>query len=190
MGRRVVLNRPTRPPAPAAVARATVSAVVGAVSAAVLLAGCAVAWGPSSDQEEQVDVVVVGRPGLEQVVARYEEMQQRIRDRLDAELGPFAWEQPRPESRSPCGAQASDGVRVFMAVWRFDGNVPDQDWPRAHDIVTAVAAEYGFTTTGMQIDTPGHHRTTAADSTLDALFDFRTQVNTLMQVTTGCHPAG
>jgi hypothetical protein len=185
MGRRVLLNRPTRPltATPGAMVKA-LKAVVSAVFAAVLLAGCA---GPSAEQEEHVDVT--GRPGLEQVVARYEQMQQRIRDRLDAELGPFAWEQPRPESRSPCGAHDSEGVRMFMAVWTFDGNVPDRDWPRARDIVTTVAAEYGFTTAGMQIATPGHHRTTAADPTLDALFDFRTQVNTLMQVTTGCHPA-
>jgi hypothetical protein len=75
-----------------------------------------------------------------------------------------------------------------MAAWRFDGSVPDGDWPRVRDIATTVAAEYGFTATGMQIDTPGHHRTTAGDPALGALFDFRTQVNTIMQVTTGCHP--
>jgi hypothetical protein len=78
---------------------------------------------------------------------------------------------------------------MFLAAWRFDDHIPDQDWPRARDIVSATAAEYGLTTLGMQIDTPGHHRTTAADPALGALVDIRNQVNTIMPVSTGCHPA-
>ncbi len=141
-------------------------------------------------EEEQVDVVdVAERAGLAEVVTRYEQMQQAIRERLDAELGPFAWEQSRPDSRSPCGANGPGGDRMYLGAWRFDGHIPDQDWPRARDIVLGAAAEYGFTTPGMQIDTRGQHRTTVADPALGALVDFRTQVNTILQVSTGCHPA-
>jgi hypothetical protein len=143
------------------------------------------------EQEELVEPVdLAARPALEQVVARYEEMQQRVRDRLDAELGPFAWEQRDEPSRSLCGAEAPGADRVYMGSWRIAGGVPDRDWPRARDILLGTATEYGFTAPGMAIDAPGNHRTTAADPALGALFDFRTQVDAVMRVTTGCHLAG
>jgi Lipoprotein confined to pathogenic Mycobacterium len=130
------------------------------------------------------------RPRLEDVVARYEVMQQRIRDRLDAELGPFGWYRVREESPSSCGYDFPyelGGRTVIMAPWGFDAPVPDADWPRAQEIVAAVAAEYGFVTAGADVGPPGHHLTGGIDPDLGASYEFGSQVFTSIDVTTGCH---
>lgn len=74
-----------------------------------------------------------------------------------------------------------------MPPWGFDAGIPDAVWPRAKQIITEITAEYGFETPTLQIDEPGRHRTTGADLELGAHYEFVTEINTVMQVTTGCH---
>ena len=136
--------------------------------------------------------VLAARPTSAQAVARYEQMQQRMRTRLDAELGPFRWRQVIAGEDGGCGAAFPPelgGVVVYLPSWGFDANIPDDQWPRAKEIVTAIAAEYGFTTPTLQVDEPGRHTSTGADTLLGAQYDFGTQAATSLQVTTGCHLA-
>jgi len=103
------------------------------------------------------------RPRTGEMVARYEQMQQRIRDQLDAELGPFPWQVRSEGDRTGCGGEFADsaGVVVYLPRWGFEGGIPDADWPRAKQIVTEITAEYGFTTATLQIDRTGDHETSA-----------------------------
>lgn len=161
---------------------------------AVLLAGCGLQPSDSPADLSEEDRVnrqaeLAARPSLEAVVARYEQMQATIRDRLDAELGPFDWRIVREGDEGTCAGTfpGMGGVTRNLPPWGFDAGIPDADWPRAEQIITETVTEYGFETPTLQIDEPGRHKTTAADVELGAQFDFGTQVNTTMQVTTGCH---
>jgi hypothetical protein len=172
--------------------RALIAAVLTLLSTGLLtLTGCTTGARGQLSEEERMDRVaeLAARPRSEDMVARYEQMQQRIRDQLDTELGPFQWRQFREQSTSNCGFDfpVPDGQIVNLATWGFTGAIPDTDWPRAADIVTAITAEYGFNSTGLDIDTPGRHLITGTDTTLGAQYDLGTEVNTTMRVTTGCH---
>jgi Lipoprotein confined to pathogenic Mycobacterium len=153
-----------------------------------LLAGCTT---PSGGNGMDPAVELAARPSSHEMITRYEQMQQRIRDRLDTELGPFQWVvDPDGGDQAGCGGRFSNltGVTVYLPPWAFDDAIPDRDWPRAKQIVTEITAEYGFGTPTLQVDKPGQHSTSAADAVLGAQYNFGTQKATSMQVTTGCHP--
>jgi hypothetical protein len=123
-------------------------------------------------------------------------MLQRIRDRLDNELGPFPWFEADPRSLNTCGRDFPfqlGGRTTSSPLWGFQGNIPDDQWPNAQCIVADITTEYGFATMGLQIDTPatpdkpGHHVTGGVDTALGAYYDFSTNVNTSIRVSSGCH---
>jgi Lipoprotein confined to pathogenic Mycobacterium len=164
-----------------------VARVIVALCCAGLVAGCGQRGEGKKVEDPQAELDA--RPTSLEVTARYEEMQQRIRERLDAEFGPFAWKIFRPASESTCAPEFSGlgGKEVWMPSWGFEGAIPDADWSRAKQIVNEIIAQYGFTSPTLQIDRPGDHETSAADLTLGAQFNLGTAGNTTMQVTTGCH---
>lgn len=132
---------------------------------------------------------LAARPTSEQIVGRYSEMQQRIRDTLDTELGPFNWYLAGAGTESTCGGEFSalGGRNIFMDPWASDASISDDQWPRARQIFADIAAGYGFTPAGVQIDEPGRHSTNGVDTALGAQYSFGTNLNTSMQITTGCH---
>jgi hypothetical protein len=175
-------------------ATTALASVALAAALTVVLAGCGIELSDTPrelSQEERVtqQAELAARPSLETMVARYEEMQQRIRDRLDTEIGPFAWKVVRDGDQGGCGANfpGMGGLTRDLPPWGFDANIPDTDWPRAKQIVTEITAEYGFETPTLQIDRAGYHKTTGAGLELGAHYELGTQINTTMQVTTGCH---
>ena len=131
------------------------------VALALLTAvACGAPLPTSQEQPVRSYADLAARPRLEDIVARYEQMQQRIRDQLDTELGPFAWHQVIEPSPAGCGfdfPHEFGGSTLQLAAWGFDGPILDADWARARDITATITAEYGFTTTGLQIDEPGRH---------------------------------
>jgi hypothetical protein len=181
--------------------RQTANSAVTALLAALVALMCS-ACGASGlfAQEDTMDpqAELAARPTLDEMIVRYDQMLQRIRDRLDTELGPFAWHQAGPGSWSTCGPKfliQLGGRTTSSPLWGFKGNVPDDQWPRAQRIVADITAEYGFATMGLQIDTPatpskpGHHVTGGVDTILDAYYEFGTNVNTSIRVSSGCHLA-
>jgi hypothetical protein len=188
----VAMSAPQRPTANTAVT-ALLAALV-----ALLCSACS-ASGPLT-QEDTMDpqAELAARPTLDEMVVRYDQMLQRIRDRLDIELGPFTWYEARQPTWSTCGRDfPSDlgGRTTSSPSWAFEGNIPDDQWPHAQRVVADITAEYGFVTAGLQIDTPathskpGHHVTGGVDTTFDAYYDFGTNVNTSIRVSSGCHLA-
>jgi hypothetical protein len=160
---------------------------------ALLLAACGVELSdtppePTEDQRMSQQAELADRPTLETMIARYEEMQQRIRDRLDAELGPFPWRIANDGSRGGCpNFLDTDGESRMMPLWLFDGTIADGDWPRAAAVVQEITAEYGFETSTLAVDRPGYHKVSGADLELGAQYDFTAAATSGMQVTTGCH---
>lgn len=153
---------------------------------AALGAGCAA---PSQEPRMDPAAQLAARTTSAQAVARYEQMQLQIRQQLDAALGPHPWKVTGKGDQAGCGGgfTHTGGIVVYLDPWGFDGSLPDTDWPRARQIITTVTAQYGFTQPTLQIDQPGHHETTALDPTLGAQYNFATQIDTSIQVTTGCH---
>jgi hypothetical protein len=133
---------------------------------------------------------LAARPTLEEMTARYDEMLQRIRDRLDAELGPFTWYRSDGRTWGTCGPKFPIELGAYTTsspLWMFDRGIPDDQWPHARRIVADITAEYGFATMGLQIDKPGDHTTNGFDTTLDAHYRFITNLATVLRVSSGCH---
>lgn len=161
--------------------------LAAALAIVSLLAACT--GPPPQEQHMNAETELAARPTSEVMISRYSEMQQRIRDALDTELGPFQWSMLRDGAEGTCGGEFSGigGRNVYMAPWGFEGNIPDDQWPRARQIFADIAAEYAFVPAGLQIDEPGRHSTNGVDETLGAHYSFGTNVNTSMQIATGCH---
>ncbi|OLT01039.1 hypothetical protein BJF90_06820 [Pseudonocardia sp. CNS-004] len=132
---------------------------------------------------------LAARPTLEEITASYDQMLQRIRDRLDTELGPFTWYEADPRSWSNCGGEFTNlgGHTTSPPLWAFEDNIPDDKWPHAQRIVADITAEYGFATGGLGINTSGRHLTHGFDTTLGAHYRFGTHVATTLGVSSGCH---
>ena len=89
-------------------------------TAAVLLAlalaataGCS-AGGPTLEDRVNAESELRSRPSLEATLARYEQMQQSIRERLDTALGPFPWEEIQPYLRVDAGLLLSQQSSIRM----------------------------------------------------------------------------
>lgn len=170
--------------------RAPVGAVLIIALVVLLCAGCSSAAPSSQEKTMDPQAELAVRPTLEEMTARYDEMLQRIRDRLDADLGPFTWYIAGGRTWGPCGKafpRHLGGYTTTSPLWVADRNVPDDQWPHAERIVTEITAEYGFATMGLQIDRPGDHTTNGFDTALDAHYSFATQLATVLQVSSGCH---
>lgn len=161
-------------------------------TAAVLVAACT---GPQPGQNGATaapadpHATLAARPSSAEAVTRYEQMEKRIRDTVDTALGPLPWALENDGDQAGCDQPFTGlgGQVVYMQPWRFTRPVSDDKWAQVKQIVTAIIAEYGFTTLTLQIDSPGHHETDALDPNLGARFTFGSQGYSDMQVTTGCH---
>lgn len=135
---------------------------------------------------------LMGRPDIEQVARRYDEMRATIREQLVSEVG-------LPPLKEDIGSGGSSGCRDFPAIqggddetrtlprWSVEANLPDEKWPRAVQIVDEIARSYGFETPPrVIIDRPGDHEITTTD-TYGADLVLGTKATTILTVRTGCH---
>lgn len=129
------------------------------------------------------------RPDIEQVVATYDEMSAKIRERLTAELG-RSWQQSSDGSASGCGDDfgvGGDGETRHLPRWRSEGSLPDDQWHRVEAIVGEVAAGYGFPSRPEVLaDRQGDHAVVYRTSD-GALIDFGAAANMAYTIKTGCH---
>jgi hypothetical protein len=174
--------------------------VAGLLSAflALLGAGCG-ALEPAPQRDTRAELAL--RPPVEEMVRRYDHMLERVRDRLDAELGPFAWRESMGRSEGSCDQEGFAGVgarTIETPTWTYDGNLAGDGGPRAQRIVADLAAEYGFADpVTRQVDDSGGvpvGRTShGVDLELGAFYNFSTQAGpgrpaaTSIRVTSGCH---
>jgi Lipoprotein confined to pathogenic Mycobacterium len=170
--------------------RAPVGTVLLAALVALLCAGCGHPAPSTEEKTMDPQAELEARPTLEEMTARYDEMLQRIRDRLDAEFGPVTWYKTSGRTWGNCGKTFPShlgGRTTTSPLWVSDRNIPDDRWPHARRIVADITGEYGFAIMGLQIDRPGDHTINGFDTTLDAHYSFATQLATVLQVSSGCH---
>ncbi|QIZ36045.1 LppA family lipoprotein [Saccharopolyspora sp. ASAGF58] len=128
------------------------------------------------------------RPSIEEISERYEQMQQRLLDRLNTEVGPLSWAVSDPVSRAVCTEfpDVFDAESRVLESWRAPGNLPDADWPLAVEIVQEITIEYGFGEPEIIINRSGDHEIIGNDQ-FGAVYQFGTAANTVLMITTGCH---
>ncbi|MGW1676569.1 LppA family lipoprotein [Saccharopolyspora sp. NPDC002376] len=125
------------------------------------------------------------RPSIEEISAQYGQLQQRLRDRLDHELGPLTWVKSEPLSRADC-SDIPEAQIWALESWQVPDNLPDASWPRAVDIVRQLTREYGFDDPEIIVNRSGDHEITGNDE-YGAVYRFSTSNRTVLSITTGCH---
>ncbi|KAA5837115.1 LppA family lipoprotein [Saccharopolyspora hirsuta] len=160
------------------------------VLSALLITGCAGQPDtPDGGSMEDQTSTLQERPSMEEITARYEEMQQKIRDRFTAELGlATPWIDDGDPGQAGCGEfpDTPEAEKHTLNRWLYEGNIPDDQWPRALQIADEVAAEYGFVERQVILDRPGNHKIEIRDR-FGGWLQLGTNVNTVLRVRTGCH---
>ncbi len=152
----------------------------------VASAGCS---SDASEKDAQKDklATLAQRPTIEQITATYEDMQDKLRGRLSAEVGPLRWINKENTSGAGCADfPGVGGQRRTLSGWTSEGNLPDAQWERAVAIVAEVTGEYGFEAPKAIVDRPSDHEIRATDS-YSGGYLFGTASNTVLMVSTGCH---
>ncbi|MER7081750.1 Lipoprotein [Saccharopolyspora kobensis] len=159
------------------------------VLSALLVTGCASQPdSPNGGSMEDQTTTLQQRPTMAEITTRYEEMQQKIRDRFTAELGLAPWIDDGNPGQAGCGEfpDVQDAEKHTLNRWLHEGSIPDDQWPRALQIADEVASEYGFVERQVILDRPGDHKVEIRDA-FGGWLQLGTKVNTVMQVRTGCH---
>ncbi|SDM91050.1 Lipoprotein [Allokutzneria albata] len=128
------------------------------------------------------------RPDIDVATERYQKMQEDVRGRISAELGPVEWKVRRPLSRSGCAEfpDVSEAESRTLGLWYFTSNIPDDKWERAVKIISEINAAYGFGPPRHMENSPGRHEVISVDS-LGASYTLGTSVHTTLMLHTGCH---
>lgn len=158
------------------------------------LLATACASGPEpSDGGNMTDPLSVlqQRPSMAEVTARYEEMQQKLRDRLSAGLGlATPWVDEGNTGQAACQGEEFSNVsgaeEHSLRTWLYRGNIPDDQWAQAQQIAVDVTKEYDFKELEVVVNRPGDHKVEMRDG-FGAQLQFGTAVNTIMSLRTGCH---
>jgi hypothetical protein len=177
----------------------TSTALVSVVLSVVMtVSGCGVIKGGSegtvdkATRREQQFQEMMGRPDIEQVAQRYNEMTATLRLRLEAEAVIGKWhEDPGSGGGAGCrdfpDVEGNDKETRSLPLWVSEGEVADDKWARAVEITQDVAAQYGFETPiRVVVDAPGDHEISTADP-FGADLIVGTKLSSVLQVRTGCH---
>lgn len=161
-------------------------AVLLAVLAA-LAAGCANRTPEGGTVQEQ-RATLATRPTIDEITARYQQMQAEIRERLVAEIGMSEWVKRSDLTGSSCGdfPDVPTATSRSLGVWFSEGNLPDARWSQTLAIATEVTGRYGFAPPQIIVDRPGDHVIVGIDQ-YGASYQLSTAVNTTFSVSTGCH---
>lgn len=143
-----------------------------------------------NSQQQQLNELM-SRPDINQVIASYKEMQQKIAQQLTDQLGLGNWQDKHDGEQSGCAnefpnVERYDVVRQYLNSLSTDKSISTEQWSRATSIASQVASGYGFTRSGPSVDKPPHHNITLLDQYGAELF-VGTEQRTVISVTTGCH---
>jgi hypothetical protein len=163
------------------------AATLAALVLTVLTTGC------SKERPLLTQADLDARPPIAEMQDRYEEMQQRVRAAIDAAIGPRPWgEYTNRASYGTCGDRNFVpnviGRNITLPSWQFDGPITDIEWPAVKQAILGVISQYGFRAGGLAIDTGGEHEFNAYETGYGGYFTIGNKINTVMQVSTGCHP--
>jgi hypothetical protein len=165
----------------------------------LLIAGCGGGGNPFSaggnmnTDSQAVFVKLMQLPDFDQVTQQYQQMLTEIRQSLSAgvpELSP--WTQAGEVSRAACGSDfptmSDDGETGGLPNYVVDGNLPDDKYEQALQIIGTTAQKYGFTPSPQRMhDSIGEHDTLFHNTADSSVIDFGTAKNTVLGVSIGCH---
>lgn len=154
-----------------------------------LLAVTSACSATTEGQPSAVTTPLTDRPSSDATVARYDTLQNEVRDAISTVAPTVVWEQRREGGRSGCadGEVGDGGQVVTLQRWGAQGGISDQQWPAVVDAVSAVGAPYEFGRLFAVVDRPGDHQIQLRGP-YGATIDLGTTVNLILTVTTGCHP--
>nr|WP_281377717.1 LppA family lipoprotein [Saccharopolyspora hordei] len=144
---------------------------------------------PDGGSMEDPTSTLQQRPSMAEITARYEQMLQELRDRWASELGlTTPWVNDGDRGTAGCAEfpDVPGAEKHTLDRWRYEGGVPDDQWPRALEIADELAARYGFTEREVVLDRPGDHKVEIRDS-FGGTLQITTKVNAVLRVRTGCH---
>jgi hypothetical protein len=170
----------------------TARAAVG-TALALSLIGCSGQEAPmNNDQNSATQQFnqLMQRPDIEQATARYQEIDQKVRDALSATFPALEWQQDTQVAGAACGAGYpgldSDGEVRGLPNWFASGSISDSQWDKAVSVVHGVAQGYGFDAGQVTVNRPHDHEVVFHDK-YQAELNIGTAVNTTLLVRTGCH---
>lgn len=131
------------------------------------------------------------RPTIDEAVARYTQLQTKLKDKLSADLGITGWRE-RPGTSSEGGCQpaftidSGDARQQHLTTWFTDAKVADNQHDAAKTTVAAVVKEYGFAEVSLDLSRPGDLQYNLKDQ-FGAELGFGSAKNTILTLDTGCH---
>lgn len=138
---------------------------------------------------EEQEAQLINRPSIEEISARYSEMDTRLQQELSRVYPSMRWEKGQDITRAGCAdfdAFADTAEGWTLAIWVAEGNIPDAAWPRAEQVFAQVTGEFGFGPPRVLADRPAQHDVTTSDQ-YGATYTFGTGKRTTFSGSTGCH---
>jgi hypothetical protein len=176
----------------------TLSLITAVVCTTLAASACGPDMPPETtmSQKNQQFNELMKRPDLDQAVARYEEMYQKVRDQITAIVPSLKWRLANPATRASCGfdfaavnadLRKDDAEIKSLANWMAEGKIPDAQWDAALAAVNGILRTYGFDSGPIVVkDQPSDHYVTFR-APEGSEVTFGTAVNTGLTVRTGCH---
>lgn len=144
--------------------------------------------GTVRDREERL-AELRARPDQATAAAELRSLVDQVRGRLETELGIDGWFPfGRGPSRSACigNTDIKNAEEMGLKNWGRTGPIPDNQWPRAVQILIDVTAPHGFDRPSSPVSRPGQHDVTIRNQ-YGAEISLGTSVNTSIGGRTGCH---
>lgn len=180
-------------------ARARTALVTVVTVAALAAAGCGRPDGPSEPganvnaDPNSVFSQLMRRPDIDQATRRYEQLGADLRQALTEAIPTLSpWVQDGDTMNAGCGADYPgigwDGVTRDLPGYVVAGNLPDDKYEQALQIVGSVAEKYGFNPSPQRLhDAPGSHDAMFHNVHDDGGIFFGTAKNTTFSLSIGCH---
>jgi hypothetical protein len=169
---------------------------VAVVAFLLSLGGCGTSSGSESDLDASEKFAeLMKRPDIDEVVARYDQMYNELREQLSRTFPALQWHPTTEAGGGSCGRDfsginrgtRSDAVTASLSSWVAPGSLPDDGWGRAVSIMDTIVRGYGFTSGAVApVNRSGEHEADFYDP-YDATLIVGTAVNTTMSFWTGCH---
>lgn len=143
-----------------------------------------------NSQQQQLNELM-SRPDINQVVASYTDMREKLAQQLTTEFGIGSWQNLHDGRESGCANEFPNVDRYDVVRRNLDRlssgqTLSSEQWAKAVEVISNLANSYGFTRTGPRVDKPSSHYLTVLDQYGAELF-VGTEQQTVISVTTGCH---
>jgi hypothetical protein len=158
------------------------------LSCVITLSACGNEGNDMSQEEKFAELLK--RPNEEQIVARYDNMQQMIADKLATAFSLPAWTRDEATAgEALCGHEfinlGSDAGTKSLPILSTAASIPDQ-WGQAVRIAEYIARDNGFGPPQEIVDRVGQHQLDFKDAWGGRL-TMGSQIHTVLSVRTGCH---